>query len=76
MVKAAESYGAGDLAFMDLYYAIAAASMAVREYGPDRTIAPIICQWSEMSERYRNEWRRHPDPISEGQFRSWLARQL
>lgn len=76
MVEAAESYLAGDRDFMDLYYVIAEAWHAVRLYGPDRTVAPIIREWSEMSGRCRNEWRMAPNPISEEQFRSWLVRQL
>lgn len=76
MGEAAESYLAGGLALLDLYDWSTAASTAVRDYGPDRTIAPIICEWRDTSERCRNEWRRRPDPISEEQFRSWLARQL
>lgn len=76
MVEAAESYLAGDMAFMDLYWAIAGASWAVQRYGPDATVAPIIREWSEMSNRCRNEWRTAPNPISEEQSRSWLARQV
>lgn len=76
MIQSANRYLVGHEEFIDLYYAIAEALVAVQRYGRDSIVGPMILEWRDMSERCRNEFGMAHDPVTEDQFRIWLGNQL
>jgi hypothetical protein len=76
MIDSANRYLAGEEDLMSLCHAIAEAYIAVQRFGPDSTVAPIIREWRNMSDRCRNEFRLAPDPVTEEEFRAWLRQQI